>query len=297
MAENQDRIEKDLQRTQKTFEKYFTTELERSLISLGTPQNGRFRYPADKRRMRENIEAMQQAEKNLDEFWGKIDRKLASVYEVSPRVRSLLSERFLERTPDWIEPIKPAKAAETQVSSAEAKPLVTSLSDLHFDPERRAEGTDGRDDPQSSKNKIKTRGISSTQISSTSTTAVKSQPDTQPIIFVDKRALKVFKSIFHTPSASSLPGEIAWQDFVYSLCSTSFFAEKLYGSVWQFTPQGLDVERGIHFHEPHPSGKIPFVTARRHGRRLNRAYGWHGGMFVLQSSHAEQQQQDPETKS
>jgi hypothetical protein len=62
---------------------------------------------------------------------------------------------------------------------------------------------------------------------------------------------------------------------------TGFTVQKLYGSVWQFTPQGLDVERGINFHEPHPSGKIPFRTCRRYGRRLNRAYGWTGDMFIL----------------
>lgn len=293
MAGNQESIEKDLQRTQKSFEKYFTTELDRSLISLGTPHNGRFRYPADKRRTRENIEAMQQAEKNLDEFWCKLDRKLASVYALSPRVRSLLSQRVLERTPDWVEPIKPTKPAETQVSSSEVKPLATSLSNLRFDPEQRSEHAIGRDDLQSTKTKIKTRGTSSAQVSSFSIIAARTQPDSQPLFSVDKRALKVFKSIFHTPSASSLPGEIAWQDFVYSLCSTCFFAEKLYGSVWHFTPRGLDVERGIHFHEPHPGGKIPFLTARRHGRRLNRAYGWHGGMFVLGSSQVEHQ--DSET--
>jgi hypothetical protein len=48
-----------------------------------------------------------------------------------------------------------------------------------------------------------------------------------------------------------------------------------------FQPSGLDVERSIQFHEPHPAGKIPFRVARRIGRRLERAYGWVGGMFAL----------------
>jgi hypothetical protein len=57
-----------------------------------------------------------------------------------------------------------------------------------------------------------------------------------------------------------------------------------YGSVWTFSPTKLKVETSINFHEPHPNGKIPFTVARRHGRRLNRSYGWHGGMFVLEWS-------------
>ncbi|ROV86853.1 hypothetical protein VMCG_10877 [Cytospora schulzeri] len=70
-------------------------------------------------------------------------------------------------------------------------------------------------------------------------------------------------------------------DFLHALTCTGFTAEKLYGSVWQFRPTALDVERSIQFHQPHPRGKIPLRIARRHGRRLNRAYGWFGGMFVL----------------
>ena len=106
--------------------------------------------------------------------------------------------------------------------------------------------------------------------------------DPQPTFAVDARALKVFRTLFFVPSATATPGEVAWTDFVHALASTGFGAEKLYGSVWHFTPTNLDVERSIQFHEPPPLGKIPFRMARRHGRRLYRAYGWHGGMFVMQ---------------
>ena len=76
------------------------------------------------------------------------------------------------------------------------------------------------------------------------------------------------------------PGEIPWSDFLHAMSHTGFEIEKLYGSTWQFTPTKLDVERSIQFHEPHPVNKIPYRVARRHGRRLNRAYGWTGAMFV-----------------
>lgn len=98
---------------------------------------------------------------------------------------------------------------------------------------------------------------------------------------VDARALKVFRVIFFDPGANTTPGEVAWNDFLHAMDSVGFSAQKLYGSVWHFQPTKLDVERSIQFHEPHPQGKIPFLVARRHGRRLNRAYGWFGAMFVL----------------
>lgn len=59
------------------------------------------------------------------------------------------------------------------------------------------------------------------------------------------------------------------------MSSTGFAIEKLYGSVWQFTPSDLDVERSIQFHEPHPSGKIPFRMARR---SVDGCSGLTGGM-------------------
>jgi hypothetical protein len=106
-----------------------------------------------------------------------------------------------------------------------------------------------------------------------------------PKISVDARALKVFKTLFFTPSVTSTPGELAWTDFLYAMVSMGFVPEKLYGSVWQFSPDPdkLAVERSIQFHEPHGANtKIPYSIARRYGRRLNRAYGWDGSSFTLE---------------
>ncbi|KAL9077066.1 MAG: hypothetical protein Q9157_003488 [Trypethelium eluteriae] len=280
MAERKQNIDDDFLRTQGFFEKYFGTGIGPSAVSLGIPDSGKFRYPADKRKTRENIEAMRQAENNLDNFWREIDRKFKNIYASSPRIRAMLSQRILERTPEWVEPIKPAEA---DGSGASLEPLIKPLSELGFGPGDGKENTIGRDYQQPTKVKTKTRGAPSAQPSSIAVVQPRTQPDPQPTYPVDKRAFKVFKTIFYRPSVSSQPGEIAWHDFIHALCSTGFVAEKLYGSVWQFSPKGLDVERSIHFHEPHPSGKIPFLMARRHGRRLNRTYGWHGSMFVLAS--------------
>jgi hypothetical protein len=64
----------------------------------------------------------------------------------------------------------------------------------------------------------------------------------------------------------------------------SFLPEKLYGSVWRFTPKEGSVfgtEMPINFHEPHPVAKLPFRTARLYGRRLARHYGVDGDSFFL----------------
>lgn len=135
-------------------------------------------------------------------------------------------------------------------------------------------------------------------------------------IEVNGRALKTFKALFFTPSPGATPGEVPWKDFLYAMYSAGFRAEKMYGSAWKFDPVETSIPEktapaisptssshttkttaasavvttdelisttrsSIIFHEPHPSNKIPYVIARRHGRRLARAYGWSGETFVL----------------
>lgn len=136
--------------------------------------------------------------------------------------------------------------------------------------------------PPKPKFKPKTRGSSQVNTDAIDEVATAPIEDKQPLFTLKSRAFKVFKALFFNPSQNDLPGEIPWADFLYAMAATGFAPEKLYGSVWQFTPATLDVERSIQFHEPHPVGKIPLRNARRIGRRLSRAYGWHGGMFALE---------------
>jgi hypothetical protein len=91
----------------------------------------------------------------------------------------------------------------------------------------------------------------------------------------------------HSPrnyTTPSQPGEVPWTEFVSAMSTISFLPEKLYGSVWRFTPKDgstFGTETPINFHEPHPSTKLPFRTARMYGRRLTRHHGIDGGCFVL----------------
>ena len=45
-----------------------------SLASVGSPSEGRFQYPSDKRRTRETTDTMRKAEFNLDLFWQTVDQ-------------------------------------------------------------------------------------------------------------------------------------------------------------------------------------------------------------------------------
>lgn len=165
--------------------------------------------------------------------------------------------------------------------------LSEPLSELYFDLEQRTERTVDRSrSHRVPACKQKTRGLAGQpqpnhSAVEQSTLAPGALYDDQPTFAVDARALKVFRTLFYTPSVSATPGEVVWTDFLHAMGSIGFLIEKLYGSVWQFQPTKLDVERSIQFHEPHPGGKMGYRVARRFGRRLEKSYGWCSGTFVL----------------
>ena len=241
----------------------------KGIVTLAMPKDGKFNYPTDKKRTKQTTEAMIKAEKSLDLFWSKYDanwRRLAgktidaSMGDHIPCHRG----QKLSRTAPWVESIRePKPAGETK------------------EPRR---STNVQDDKlvTATKTKPKTKGVAKAlEAKETLLETPSEQPDDQPAQKVDKRALKVFSTLFHTPNQNDKPGEIPWQDFLHAMSSVGFALQKLYGSIWQFTPTKLDVERSIQFHEPHPGVKIQFKIARRMGRRLTRAYGWHSDTFVL----------------
>lgn len=250
------------------------------IYKLGNPTDGKFAYPVDKKRNRENTIAMQKAERNLDAFWKAADRLLekTGVYK-EPVFVSFLTEETMYRTPDWVGP------SEQKQLPVPEKESGIPVSDLHFDLERKTQSTLGQQVAAQLPSKVKSRGThtektvkeQSNEGPETTTT-----PDHQPSFLLNKRAYKVFCSLFYQPNHNSPPGELPWKDFLYATGLTGFNIQKLYGSVWQLTPTNLDVERSILFHEPHPSSKVPFRILHHFGRRLFRAYGWRGDMFKLE---------------
>jgi len=222
---------------------------------------------------------MRKAESSLDLFWDHVDEsyQAKTKHSLNQNVPDL-SDRLqhLERTAEWIEPTRQTKVISAQKASRD---LYESFAPLSLEPTE----SPSKFVQAEPRNKLKTRGSTHESLELTEELLPEApipKSDKQPVFVLKSRAYKVFKTLFFNPSQTDLPGEISWTDFLFAMASTGFSPEKLYGSVWQFTPSILDVERSISFHEPHPGGKIPFQNARRMGRRLARAYGWHGGMFV-----------------
>lgn len=242
--------------------------------------DGRFDYPIQRRRNKVNVETMIKAEKNLDVFWATVDnhyKKNANSKSQHDLVAHLLdSDRAIQRTAPWVEPEK------TKMPSEKVEYVYQPFSPTFHDPTKQITGAFNRASLLDASSKVKTRGAAAVSVESAPTEDTSTQ-ELVPIYTVDKRAYKVFKTLFHSPSNPDQPGEVPWMDFLHAMVSMGFAAEKLHGSAWSFVPTKFDVgvERSIQFHEPHPSNKIPFRWARQYGRRLSRAYGWSSEAFRL----------------
>ncbi|KAF3062840.1 hypothetical protein GL218_09429 [Daldinia childiae] len=255
------------------------------VAQIGNPSDRRFAYPYEKRRTRQNIEELQQAEQHLDQCWAAIDlvvNKKCESLKCTAVHRTLCQPRMIQRTPNWVDPppsITKAPGREP-VLDPNIADLYKPLSTIYIGEPARI--TSNKPKTLTLKTKTKTRELSSNTATGP-TTVIDEDPKPEPIsIAVNARSLKVFRTLFFNPAKMSSPGEVLWNDFLHAMTSSGLFtAEKLYGSVWQFQKLEGDQSR-IQFHEPHPRGKIPFTTARRHGRRLHRAFGWGRDTFVLE---------------
>jgi hypothetical protein len=201
----------------------------------GCPTDGKFAYPVGKRRTRENVERMREAEANLDKLWHEIDqfieRNAGKLYgearksaasEASPlagsAVHQLLTEgRTLQRTPKWIEP-------ERGNSQAHITELYVPFSQSFSDNQKPDEQTVRKSPSHPTKEKTKTRKSGNPKIPASDAEAVipAAEGQVEPLFALNARAFKVFKTVFFTPSTTSMPGELSWTDFLYAMVSLGF---------------------------------------------------------------------------
>jgi hypothetical protein len=269
--------QKDLRPLRDIQDEIMDDVFERKLDTAGYPLS-KFDYPSDKPRTASTTEKMRIAEQNLDQLWDIVDthflqRTGKTIHELLSAAK--LKPRELERTPQWIDPIAQLPTA-AQASTTPALPNF----DVH-DLEERTR-VQGIGEPPEPKSKVKTRGVArepAIEVEEPISAPLLNTPQT---ISVSNRAYATFSILFHNPSNNKqLPGEIPWTDFLHALSSTGFSIEKQTGSAWLFVPPSTIRSTPIIFHEPHPSSKVPFHIARRHGRRLARTYGWNSDTFVI----------------
>jgi hypothetical protein len=185
--------------------------LQRKISGMGSLTEGRFFYPSDKKRTRQTTDDMRKAEANLDSFWAAIDRhyqlKTGKILD-DDIVQEWYGGRHMERTPEWIEPVKATKKMSNQDRN-----FTQSLSLLRIENDNVPKFV-----PSIPKAKPKTRG--SAFETSNDIQVSKPTPNLQPTFTVKNRAYKVFRTLFFNPSSADLPGEITWSDFLFAMAST-----------------------------------------------------------------------------
>lgn len=249
---------------------------------LVNPARGKLRYPVDEPRNAQNVKTMRDSDSNIDKFRSCFDsfyERWTGVAQDELVRRCLLEGGEMRRTVPWDGPSVPkecAKSIEYNVISNYDHDIALQITGTFDKPVTRRTA------------KQKTRCHApldiepATQFHDIGHPSPKKKPER--IYCVDKRAHKVFKTLFHVPLSDlgETPKAIKWDDFKRAMTRAGFSAEKLQGSAWQFTPcDSTETVRGIQFHEPHPDSSIPYIMARRFGRRPQRVYGWHGGVFKL----------------
>jgi hypothetical protein len=238
------------------------------LVELATPLD-KFTYPSEKRRTATSTAKMREAERHLDMFWRHVDEHYLKETgtTLADAIAPFLHPRTLERTPPWVEQVVLPLPKNTVLPEND---FAIGLVDI----EQRV----AKPEIPAPRIKIKTRSIQP-ELPPPIQPEPHNVPTPTPTIEITKRAQKVFAALFYDPIQDP-PGEIPWSDFLYAFSSIDFGIEKQHGSGWVFTPPG-EPQRTIIFHEPHPNTKIPVHIARRHGRRLSRAYGWTKDTLVL----------------
>ena len=191
-------------------------------------------------------------------------------------LHGLLSDAFplqnISRTSDWVDPKEIIKRQNTLSEDLLAKVALLEL-------ETRTEQTVTSETAHPRPEKIKTKRAA-VQLGLQPEQPHVEEVQQPPTFTVSKCGFKVSLALFHNTISGNPPGEIAWNDFLSAMASVGFSIRKLDGSAWVFEPLSGPFRRSIIFHEPHPVNKIPYQTARRYGRRLERAYGWTGASFA-----------------
>ncbi|EMD00144.1 hypothetical protein BAUCODRAFT_145454 [Baudoinia panamericana UAMH 10762] len=219
-----------------------------------------WRYPANKRASKANNEQMRRAETTLHKYWKQLGQEVLlkggeDILEVF-REHGLKS-RKLYRTPKWKDPLilPPPPSAPTPRTVLQQRDINTPAP---------ATPTKVFDTPKT-KLKVKTRGTPTAlqdAVKDDTSSDVEEEPS-KPLrtVKISKRHFRVFSALLPASTAEEHQRtEVAWDELLRAMDSIGLKPEKLYGSVWSFTPSPIkdgeceegkvDVTRPIQFHEP-----------------------------------------------
>lgn len=249
-----------------------------------------YEYPSEKSRTRVNVEKMRVAELQLDKFWRRLETAVMSEQAIS--LDKVLKRRKLDKTPRRIyrTPKWKEEATTTVEDDESAIPGILTKTDANMPRSGKAFVLEPAD-------KVKTRGVGAGAYHHPATGRAQDAPPPEPEVItpkvkLGKKAYKIWLTLLPSAATAQYPRpELGWDDLCFGMRTIGLEPEKLYGSVWQFSPVKdrtlFPISRSIQFHEPkevRKGGKIPRPMVRTFGRRLRHAYGWESceEMFELE---------------
>jgi hypothetical protein len=260
---------------------------DQTITQLSDPTDGRFKHPLDKPRTRKTVLQMRAAEDNLERFWiamDKFTRRKTGKTWFELLEHDISSRHCYRRTEPWTNTakMKSPRSHEERTSLVSAYvPIEEWAHDVSLDVTGNFKRLDIKEKQKTRRDRepsAPTQDCTPTQVPE-----VRGLPDesvNSAKYLVDQRSLKVFSSLFYTPGARHIPGEIPWTEFLHAMVEVGFSVVSLPGSAWHFARDANNSE-SIQIHEPHPNSKLSFIQLRRIGHRLADKYGWTGDMFQL----------------
>ncbi|KAH8902971.1 hypothetical protein BR93DRAFT_941257 [Coniochaeta sp. PMI_546] len=267
----------------------------------GLPKPGRFHYPIHEERTQHNIDLLQLAESNLDDFWEELLRELDRERQdgLSQRARQLLSEKparvswEVQPAGDDSKEKEPKEKEQQEQQEEERKEEVETVAVPEVavkpqdsppktpSPGKRHREEDEQPLEESPGKKRKVGNV-------TSQATKKDEEEKHSYISESGKILlprKVYPDIFylfHKPGARQGKGVLPWKRLMKLMVALGFSASSHSGSQWHFSPvadhlkpkkQG-DKAGPIRIDEPHPETYKTFAQLRMLGDNLHNRYQW-----------------------
>jgi hypothetical protein len=235
----------------------FTFEGSTGMWSLGNPTDGRFDYPIDKPVKTEaDVGQLEAAKKALQTFWIAFEAEVRAE-NVKHHIGNVSVLRFFDKFEECSPETLQSYVKKRRPDSGEAG----------AEPEQ-GQSNDGPQTEVASNDKPKTAAPPDYDDDSPNGdrhTSLDIRMD------VDKRALRVFKTMFEPATKEWNPTPVDWKDFVHALVQADFKVFCRYGGEWLAVPPDAFFQAAHIFRQPRHGEKLSVATLRQYGVRLNLA--------------------------
>ncbi|KAB5511670.1 hypothetical protein GE09DRAFT_1267938 [Coniochaeta sp. 2T2.1] len=292
-------VRDSVQRVRKRFRELMSDRPWKTALKQGLPKPKRFEYPVDEERTRDNVEQLEQAEENLDDYWETL------LVELGPELQDGLSDRTMALVqekpvrPEW-KVQEPEEPREKPATAQQKPPEDVEMRDAPELPETEAGPSHSktpsppkrpRDDTED-KQAATTESPKKKQRTDRRERAAKpkaAEQDVSDKILLPRKVFPDIYFLFFIPGEKRRWKTLEWRDFTNLMRSIGFNIKSAGGSLHKFEP-GPELRKrlpqdklgAIRCDNPHPETYLRFNQTRGIGDGLHARYKWTHETFVEQ---------------